>query len=84
MGKLKENAEYIYESPDGGHTVYAREFGQTEKILVGVSLEKRRMEQELQDEELWHDMRKESKTNEALRKAIEHCIILYHVGKNGG
>ena len=42
------------------------------------------MEQELQDEELWHDMRKESKTNEALRKAIEHCIILYHVGKNGG
>ena len=83
MGQLKENTTYIYESPDGGHTIYAREQGQSERILISVSLEKHRMEQELQDEELWHDMRRQAKTNEALRKAIEHCIILYHIGKNG-
>jgi len=83
MGQLKENAVYTYESPDGGHTIYAREQGQSERILVSVSLETHRMEQELQDEELWHDMRRQAKTNEALRKAIEQCIILYHIGKNG-
>jgi len=29
-----ENNKTIYESPDGGHTVYARKFGETERTLI--------------------------------------------------
>jgi len=35
MGSLKPNIPLIYESPDGGKTVYAREFGSNHKQLIG-------------------------------------------------
>ena len=34
MGSLTPGATYIYESPDGGETVYARKEGSTERILA--------------------------------------------------
>lgn len=83
MGTLKQDTTYIYESPDGGHTVYARELNKTERFLVGISLDKQKQMAELKDEELWKDIRKESENNETLQKAMEHCIVLYHISKNG-
>lgn len=80
----KPNTDYVYESPDGGDTVYAREHGKTERILVGISYKKTKMEQELKDNELWHNIRELGKTNEALKNALEHCIILYHIAKDNG
>jgi len=83
MGQLKEGASYVYESPDGGDTVYSREIGSTERTLVGISLGRQKRNKELQDTQLWHDIRQEAEHNETLQKALEQCIILYHISKNG-
>jgi hypothetical protein len=83
MGQLKEGVSYVYESPDGGETIYAREFGGTERHLISISLNRRQQDKELADRQLWDDIRKQSETNEALKTALEHCILLYYIGKNG-
>jgi hypothetical protein len=83
MGQLTPNSGYIYESPDGGDTVYARESGKTERFLVGISLKRQQLNQEIADRQLWDDIRKQSEHNPALKNALEHCILLYHIGKNG-
>jgi hypothetical protein len=83
MGQLKEGVSYIYESPDGGETIYARESGGTERHLISISLKRRQRDKELADRQLWDDIRKQSETNEALKTALEHCILLYYIGKNG-
>jgi len=43
---------YIFESPDGGDTVYRREFGKTERELHSISEEKRKWDQQLEEETL--------------------------------
>ena len=40
MGNLTPGATLVYESPDGGKTVYAREAGKSERQLVGYSYER--------------------------------------------
>jgi len=35
MGNLKPGVSYIYESPDKGKTIYARESGTNERKIVG-------------------------------------------------
>lgn len=83
MGQLKEGVNYIYESPDRGDTVYAREVGGTERVLVGISLKRHQQDKELTDQRLWDEIRQEAKHNEALQKALEQCILLYYISKNG-
>lgn len=34
MMTIEQLPDYIYESPDGGETVYARKIGTSEKILI--------------------------------------------------
>jgi hypothetical protein len=90
MGNLTPGATYIYESPDGGNTVYAREQGQTERILIGYNLSKRQdplnKMQEYSEigfqEEMWADMFRISKDHPALQNALDHCKITYHMIKD--
>jgi len=83
MGQMKEGVSYVYESPDGGETVYAREMGSKERHLVGISLKRQQQDKEITDRKLWDDIRKEAEHNEALKRALEQCILLYHISKNG-
>jgi len=39
MGTLKPGATYVYESPDGGKTIYAREVGSMDRKIVGYTHE---------------------------------------------
>lgn len=81
MGNLTPGAKYIYESPDGGGSVYARDSNTNERRLVGYSfdaLEKKRKEEQIA---LWQDILKESENHEALKKALDHAILLYKLVK---
>ena len=75
MGSLKPGATYIYESPDGGETTYAREFGAPpeSRVMIGQSwLAKEQIEQRM-----WTDIYKHRNRNNALQHAVEECIIIY-------
>jgi hypothetical protein len=71
----------IFESPDGGETVYARMPGSNERIKISESEKVKTLREELTDNQLWYNIRNEAKTNAALREAIDRVILLYHLAK---
>ena len=79
MGNLKPGATYIYESPDGGDTVYAREFGasDSERIMIGQSWRAK----ELVEQRLWNEIYVKRNHNPALTEAVEKCIIIYKLSE---
>lgn len=90
MGTLKPNIPLIYESPDGGKTVYAREFGSNHKQLVGYRYDinnshvntKSPGQQDYEDHILWNEIRQAAKTNPTLHKAMERVKLLYRLSKD--
>jgi hypothetical protein len=82
MGQLKPGAEYIYESPDGGKTIFAREFGvyPIKRVLIGERYPT--IQEKLQEEKMWKDILELSKTNETLRSEVERIITVYHLVKD--
>lgn len=84
MGSLKPGATYVYERD--GKTVYAREAGappETRRVVgwdydpannPGIA--------KIRHEFLWGDIFEEAKTNPALQKALDQCIVLYHLSKD--
>ena len=79
MGNLKPGATYVYESPDGGETTYAREIGEPpeSRVMIGQSwLAKEQIEQRM-----WTDIYKHRNRNRALQHAVEECIIIYKLSE---
>lgn len=72
MGKLVPGASYIYERD--GDTVYAREFGSTERTVIG-------MDYPVTQPINWHDVMIVAKTNPALQHAVDNVIMLYKLSK---
>jgi hypothetical protein len=73
----------IYESPDGGQTVYVRELGGKEKKIDYISPAlKADMKETLLTQE-WLDIRHAAKENPALQKSVDHLIMMYRLIKNG-
>lgn len=79
MGSLTPGATYIYESPDGGQTVYARESGSKERKLIGESLSVKTNRELIQESQLWHNIRVAAKDNPALQDALNKVIELYYL-----
>lgn len=77
MGMLTPNSKYIYESPDNGKTVYAREFGSTEKKLIGYMYDNKTE----QDKKLFESILIEAENNEQLKTALENVKIIYYLSK---
>jgi hypothetical protein len=76
MSNLKPDQSYIYEKADG--VTYAREFGATERIVVGYDF----TAEERQEDELWKEIRKAAKTNKSLQRALDRAKILYRLSKD--
>ncbi len=77
------NMPKIYESPDGGQTVYVRELGGKEKKIDYISPAlKADMKETLLTQE-WLDIRHAAKENPALQKSVDHLIMMYRLIKNG-
>lgn len=82
MGNLKPGATYIYERADG--VTYAREFGDTERIIIGWDYEVDKKMIQLKEEKLWEDIRNAAKDNPVLQKELDRVIMLYHLSKENG
>lgn len=93
MGSLKPGATYVYER--NGDEVYAREFGETERQLIGYRYEMeqqqdprtpdgRPLREHILEDKLWGEIRRAAKTNTALQEALEHAILIHHLSKDHG
>jgi hypothetical protein len=89
MGTLTPGAAYIYER--NGEEIYAREAGKTERRLVGYQYENkvdprtsdgRPLHDHIMEDKLWGEIRRAARTNPTLQKALEQCIIIYHLSKD--
>ena len=72
MGTLKPGATYIYERDKG--VVYAREFGSSEKQVIG-------MDYPVTETVNWHEVVLLARTNPALQSALDRVIMLYKLSK---
>jgi hypothetical protein len=73
---------YVYESPDGGNTVYRRECGKTDRELHSVSEEKRKWDQLLEEQMLWVKIAQSSRTNPALQAVLEQARVIYELSRH--
>lgn len=72
----------IFESPDGGETVYARLPGSSERILISESEQVRLARQAGDELRLWRDIFRAANTNPALKEAMDRVILLYHLSRS--
>jgi hypothetical protein len=69
----------IYESPDGGDTVYVREAGSTEKTLHSVSAKKQTLMEDLRESKLWGDIHRTAKTDPELSRLLDQVKIYWQL-----
>lgn len=87
MGTLTPGVTYIYER--NGDEVYAREFGETERKLIGYThvadprtANGRPLHEKLMEDKLWGEIRRAAPTNPALQKALDRAIMIYRLSKD--
>lgn len=74
----------IYESPDGGKTVYSREFGDSEKNFEWEDPEEVFRRKKIHERKEWDDILNAAESNSALQEAINRVKIVYHLSKKHG
>ncbi len=67
----------IFESPDGGRTVYSRKSGSSDRTLVHKDPQLILEEEEAAKWVKWKDILREAKDNPTLTDAIERVEVLY-------
>jgi hypothetical protein len=91
MGSLKPGATYIYER--NGDEVYAREFGEKDRTLIGYKYEMenkpdprtndgRPLREHIMEDKMWGEIRRMAKTNITLQKALDRAIMIYRLSKD--
>ena len=70
---------YIYESPDGGHTVYRRQIGQSpsEREIHSISDDEQDRLLQFKEDKLWKEIRQAARTDPVLKDLLDRAII-YH------
>jgi hypothetical protein len=71
----------IYESPDGGRTVYARKPGSDRRTLHRVDPELQQELEELEQQKRWVDIFQAREHNKELNRLCEQVEILYALSK---
>lgn len=82
MGQLKPGVKYIYER--NGNTVFRREFGSSEREVVGYdhrTTDGRPLHDHIMEDKLWGDIRRTAKTNSSLQAELDRVIMLYYLIK---
>jgi hypothetical protein len=91
MGTLTPGASYVYER--NGEEIYAREVGKTDRKLIGYQYENqidprtsdgRPLYEHIKEDQLWGEIRRAAKSNEALQLALDRAILVYHLSKDHG
>jgi hypothetical protein len=68
---------YIYESPDGGDTVYRRRMGDAQRELHSISDKQRDLLDELKKNKLWGDIHRAAQSDPVLQDMLDR-IEVYH------
>lgn len=71
----------IFESPDGGHTVYIRKMGSSHRQLHSMSAQKQAQLQQQQQWDRWKDILAQSQQDPVLKDMLDR-IEVYHALKN--
>lgn len=74
-----DNEVWVYESPDGGHTVYRRKPGKTNRELFSVDQQTQDKLEGLRQDKLWGEIRRQSQTDAALKDLLNQAEIYYHM-----
>ena len=61
--------------------IYAREEGSIERNVVGMTLEAQQRHQGVLENELWHKIRQEARTNPALHDTLERAKMIYYLSR---
>lgn len=72
----------IYESPNGGRTVYARRAGQSTRELHSQNPALQQELKELESQKRWVDIFQDRQHNPELDHLCEQVEILYELGRN--
>lgn len=72
----------VFESPDGGRTVYARRPGSTTRELYSQDPSLQQEIKELESQKRWVDIFQARSNNPALDRLCEQVEILYELGRN--
>jgi hypothetical protein len=67
----------IYESPDGGETVYVRNTGSTDRQLHHVSSKQTDLLEQMREDQLWYDIRRKARVDPGLQELLEPAIMYY-------
>jgi hypothetical protein len=73
---------YIYESPDGGNTVYRRRSGQTDRELWSVSETLRQQDVFQARWDRWSPVLAAAEHNPALQEALDRARVIYELSRN--
>jgi len=65
----------IFESPDGGKTVYEREMGSAERQFTQDTLAR------MKEDKMWGEIRRMALVNPTLKDAVDRVIMLYKLIK---
>ena len=79
MSKRSDHSPWVYESPDGGETVYRRHIGSLERELIHESDRKRDTLQIIKEDKLWGEIRRKAKKDPALAQMLEEVQVYYNL-----
>ena len=72
----------IFESPDGGETIYERVVGSVDRVLVSQSPKARSLHDDIMESKLWGNIHRAAKTNPALQEALDRVKVTYYLTKD--
>jgi hypothetical protein len=64
----------VYESPDGGQTIYERDVGSSVRTLIK---ENTSLISQIREDQLWGNIRREAKTNKTLADILNQAKMVY-------
>lgn len=74
--------KFVYETPDGGHTVYKRKIGTTDRYLTAESAARiGEIVVELKESAEWTEIRQAAQTNPVLKDMLDQIREYYYLTK---
>ena len=73
---------FVYESPDGGETIYARQVGSDQRQLHYESENVKSLREQMSEDKMWGEIRRLAKTNVPLADAVDKVIMIYNLVKD--
>lgn len=74
--------EYVYESPDGGHTIYRRHPGKLDRELVSIDQETQDRLAAIKEDKVWGEIRRCAEQDPALKEMLDATRIYYELKYN--